>query len=288
MTGWAGPELLRNVLARLEAGERVALATVVRTKGSTPRKAGAKLAVYEDGSCEGTVCGGCVEAEVYQAARRLLLEGGKSQVLSFTLNEGEAEAMGLRCGGRMEVYVERLEPARRLYLFGAGHIARETARILRGCEVEVHVIDDHPGFANEDRFPGCEIHLGSFAEGAQAVRGGPTTAALVMTRSHRHDAEALREIAKRDVGYWGVVSSKKRAAEFLRALAGEGVPPERLARLRAPIGLDIGSETPAEIAVAVAAELLAFWKGGTLRPLSDLFRESPAGRKVLEETRRRA
>jgi xanthine dehydrogenase accessory factor len=265
-----------RILAR---GERAVLATVVRTRGSTPRKAGAKLLVRQDGSCVGTICGGCVEAEVYARAVELF-NHAKPELLSYSLNDDAAAEYGLRCGGVMEVYLERLLPRFELWLFGAGHINRAVHAIVRSLDFSVHVVDDHPGFASSEHFPGAEIHCVPFEEGAALVRDGKHIAALIATRGHLQDATVFDVLVRRELGYLGLVASWKRLLEFYRPLLQSGFPLEKLRSIHAPVGLDIGSESPEEIAVAAVAELLAAFKGGEKGSLATQFWNSAAAAKL--------
>lgn len=273
-------EIFAEVDRLLKLGQSLVLATVMRTQGSTPRKAGAKMIVREDGSCTGTICGGCVEAEVYAKAKELFVPGAKPQTLKYTLNDDAAAEFGLRCGGMMEVYLEKVSPKFRLYVIGAGHIGSALAAITRNIGFEVHVVDDHPGFLAAEHFPGCILHQESFDRIGDVVPEGSHVAAVIATRGHSQDAAAFRGLLNHELGYFGLVASWKRVMEFYKPLLADGVPLERLRRISSPVGLDIGSETPEEIAVAVAAELLAVMKGGRQISLSKLFWESGAAEKL--------
>ena len=192
------------------------------------------MIVRADGSCTGTICGGCVEAEVY--ARAMELFGpSRPELLSFTLNDDAAAEFGLRCGGTMEVYLEKIAPKFRLYVIGAGHIGQALARFARAVDFDVHVLDDHPGFLNEDRFPGCELHPCALEDVAGVIPDGDHIAATIATRGHKQDALALHALLDRQLGYLGLVTSKKRVMEFYRPLLERGVTEERLRRIAAPV-----------------------------------------------------
>ncbi len=273
-------ELYRRVNGELAAGRRVVTATVVRTQGSTPRKAGAKMLVCEDGTRAGTICGGCVEAEVYQEAVAHF-SVSKPRLLRYTLNDDAAAEFGLRCGGIMEIYLERIMPRIQLYLVGAGHIAEALARLAPGLGFDVHVCDDHPGFLTAERLPGASLHEHDFATLGSIIPEGPHVAVVIATRGHRQDGQVFEQLIGRRLGYLGLVSSWKRLFEFYRPLVDRGVTLDQLKKVAAPVGLDIGSETPEEIAIAIAAELLATFRGGERRSLSSLFWDSPAAHKLL-------
>lgn len=274
-------DLFAEISRLTSLGQRVVVATVVRTSGSTPRKAGAKMIVREDGTCEGTICGGCVEAEVYAKAKEMFRRP-RPVVMEFTLNDDAAAEYGLRCGGAMEVYVERILPRFQLWICGAGHIGQALAAIVAKLNFEVYVVDDHPGFANADRFPGCEVHVMDFDGVAATVPQGGHVCVVIATRGHKQDAAAFNALVHHNLGYLGLVASWKRLMEFYKPLLGAGVALERLKKVAAPVGLDIGSESPEEIALAIAAELLAAMKGGRGEPLAHQFWDSPAAKKLPE------
>ena len=145
-------DVLEAALAAEREGEVVALATVVATEGSTPQKAGAKMLVHADGRIVGTIGGGCVEAEITWRARQVI-ETRRSQLVASDLTPDQAGEDGLVCGGRMQVFIEPLEPAPTLCLFGAGHVAQPLARLAKGVGFRVEVVDDRLKFANRERFP---------------------------------------------------------------------------------------------------------------------------------------
>lgn len=272
-------DLIRDLATALEAGESVVLATVVKTRGSTPRKAGAKMLVATDGSRSGTICGGCVEAEVYAEAMELF-ENPKPQLLSFTLNDNEAADYGLRCGGQMEVYIEMMTPNKKLYLIGAGHISEALARIARTLEMDIHILDDNAAFLNAERFPDCELHECSLEDTGSIVKEGRHVAAVIATRGHKQDSIAFLQLINRDMGYLGLVTSQKRVMEFYRKLLDEGSDIEDLKQIAAPTGLDICAETPEEIAVSISAEIISAFKGGDNIPMSQLFWQTAAAKKL--------
>jgi xanthine dehydrogenase accessory factor len=174
--------------------------------------------------------------------------------------------------GGVELYVERWEPAAELVIVGAGHIARPLALVGSMLDFRVTVLDDRPEFATPERFPGADrVLVADFADPLAGIEVGPRSSIVLVTRGHRHDYDCLRELARRDAQprYIGMIGSKRRVRAAFEQLAAEGVPPVWLARVHAPLGLDIGAETPAEIAVAVAAEIVLAARGGSARPLSE-------------------
>ncbi|HEX5726487.1 MAG TPA: XdhC family protein, partial [Longimicrobiaceae bacterium] len=180
------------------------------------------------------------------------------------------------------LYLEPHRPPPELVVVGAGHIARPLCRIGALLGYRVTVLDDRPEFATRERFPeAAEVRQADFSDPFRGVRIGPGTHLVLVTRGHKYDFEALRDVLRRPgaPAYVGMVGSRRRTRAALAQLAREGIAPERLRAVHAPVGLDIGAETPEEIAVAIAAELVRVRRGGTGEPLRD--RERVAERWVL-------
>jgi xanthine dehydrogenase accessory factor len=238
-------------------GRRGALATIVNVRGSVPSFKSAKMLVGEDGTLVGTIGGGCVEAEVFQAAREVI-EQEKPRTLQFNLNQNPKYDTGLICGGSLEIFVEPLIPNPVLYVFGAGHVAVHLAKVAHLAGFEVIVADDREEYANRERFPDArEIHADDFDR--VLSRLAPTAASYIAiaTRGHRDDMRVLRWAAATPAHYIGMVGSKRKVLGICRELEKEGAGSEVLGRVHTPIGLDIGATTPEEIAVSIMAELIA-------------------------------
>jgi xanthine dehydrogenase accessory factor len=234
--------------------------TVVRAQGSTPQRAGAKMLVFADGRIVGTIGGGCYENEAIGKAR-LAIEDGGSQLLHFELNDDFAQENGLICGGRMDVHIDPLLPDPRLYVIGAGHVGFQLAKIATEAGFRLHVVDDREKFANADRFPGAEITVDSIPDWLHRADLPASAFVVILTRGHQHDLDAMRALAARDLRYLGLIGSRAKVARIYDALLAEGLPPACLERIHAPIGLDIGAVTPAEIAISILAELIATRRG---------------------------
>jgi xanthine dehydrogenase accessory factor len=156
----------------------------------------------------------------------------------------------------------------RAVILGGGHISQPLAVVLDLLGYAVTVADDRPDFANRARFPQAEVVCGDFLRFLAGLQADDKTAIVIVTRGHQHDTECLRAVAGQPAGYIGMIGSRRKVAAVFAALADEGVPRELLARVRAPIGLDIGAQGPAEIALSIAAELVAAFRGGDGRPLA--------------------
>ena len=246
-------------IARMRArGERGALATVISTRGSTPGRETMRLLVRETGSFVGTVGGGCVEAEVVDEALAVIAEEVPRRV-TFRLTESATGSHGLLCGGELEVFIEPIT-APSLFLFGAGHVSQDLCEIAGRAGFRVTVVDDRSAFANAERFPSAArvVCRPSFPESFGVLEPGASSYCVVVTRGHSMDLECTDFALHTPAPYVGLIGSRVKVKAVLGRLrdAGrlEGVD---LARLHAPIGLDLGGGTHGEIAVAVVAELIA-------------------------------
>lgn len=250
--------------ARLIAeGRRGALATIIGVTGSTPGKESAKLLVRDDGSTVGTVGGGCSESDIWRIAMEVMATDRPVRT-SFRLTAATAAETGLLCGGEFEVYIEPIgNPS--VLIFGAGHVAERLAPLLCTLEYRTTVIDDRESFANRERFPGAsEVLVREFEDCFEGLPAGPGTFVIVVTRGHQHDETVLEQALTTSAGYIGVIGSRGKLGAILKNLAARGVSRTELERVHSPIGLPIGSKTPEEIAISVAAELIAVRRGRTL------------------------
>ncbi len=373
--------LYLDLASRLEAGNPVAVATLVRAWGSTPREVGAKMLIDPEGRIAGTIGGGCGEAEAWQVAREAM-KGGNPRLVHVNLTEDFDDASGRICGGRLDVLVEGLRPdsvrdralaralregceegrelalmavlgptssadwrrpeavavsegvagevalgtrlalvppenlvgslgdrqaeqalleqarqalrqqkptvvsvdvggqpwdvfidvmvpAQELVIAGAGHIARPLCRMAALCGYRVTVVDDRPEFADPAYFPeAAEVVCRPFVEAFHLLQAGPRTHVVLVTRGHKHDEECLRALLGKAPAYLGMIGSRRRTGAVFQELEAEGVDPAWLDRVHAPIGIDLGAETPEEIAVAILAEMIAVRRGGQAPSLS--------------------
>ena len=259
-------EVLTALVRALEKGEEAALVTIVSAQGSTPQRVGAKMLVFADGRTVGTIGGGCYENDALGKAREAL-QTRKSQLVRYDLTDDFVEESGLICGGQMQVYIEPIEPAPHLYIVGAGHVAQHLACVAKPVGFRTHVLDDREKFANRERFPDAdEITVDSIPEWLHRADVPSHAYVVVVTRGHRHDLDALRALAARDLRYLGLIGSKAKVKRIYDALVAEAMPLECLWRVHAPIGLDIGAITPEEIAVSILAELIAVRRGKIEEP----------------------
>jgi xanthine dehydrogenase accessory factor len=254
-------EVFAAVVDALDRGEAAALVTIVATHGSTPQRVGAKMLVFSDGRTVGTIGGGCYENDAFWKAREAIT-ARQPQLVRYELSDDFAQETGLICGGQMDVYIEPIEPSPELYVIGAGHVGTYLAQLAQEVGFHVHVVDDREKFANRERFPAATEVVTEDIPSWLARTTFPTHAyVVIVTRGHTNDLEALRGLAPRELRYLGLIGSRAKVARIYDALGNDGMAPEHLNRVHAPIGLDIGAVTPQEIAVSILAELIAVKHG---------------------------
>ena len=252
-------DVLESVLEEIRRGRRAVLATVIRASGSTPRTAGAKLMVASDGSTVGTIGGGAFEAMVAADAREMLEEPDAScRLRRYSFTEKGEDALGMACGGTAEVFLERVGPGERLIIFGAGHVGLAVARLAATVGFHPELVDDRAEACDAAREQSVGlVHRcdAEYREGVPAIDASCCVA--VLTRCHRTDMLALRGVVAIPTRYLGLIGSRrKKETIFARLREAGAASEEQLARIRCPIGLPLGGETPEEIAVSIVAELM--------------------------------
>jgi xanthine dehydrogenase accessory factor len=267
-------DIYEQIVQLRREGRRGAVATIINVRGSIPSFHTAKMLVRDDGSIVGTIGGGCVEADVWQAAREVM-ESEKPRTLKFDLNQDPKYDTGLICGGTLEVFVEPILPPALLYVFGAGHVAANLCQSAASAGFEVIVTDDRSLFATRERFPAArEVHAIEFDEAMKKFDPNESSYIVIVTRGHRDDMRILRWAVETRARYVGMIGSKRKVIGISKTLQAEGIPAHLFERVHAPIGIDIGAVTPEEIAVAITAELIAIRRHATASlPYLSCFRE---------------
>jgi len=249
-------DIFEEIVRMRKAGERGALATIVHTNGSIPSHESSRMLVREDGSIAGTIGGGCVEADVWAAAKDVM-HAEQPRKMTFNLNHEAAYDAGLICGGTLEVFVEPILPQPVLYIFGGGHVSLGVARAANAAGFAVNVVDDRAAFANSERFPMAGELYTSYAEAFRKIKPNASSYLLIVTRGHKDDMRVLAWAARTEARYVGMIGSKRKVLSVYKALEKEGYSAEEFERVHAPVGLDIGALSPEEIAVSIVAELIA-------------------------------
>src|SRR5438067_5140425 len=238
-------------------GQKAAIATIVQVRGSIPSYESAKLLVREDGSMIGTIGGGCVEAEVWNAAREVI-ETEKPKHLSFNLGQDAAYDNGLICGGQLDVFVEPVIPPPHAFIFGAGHISKSLSKVATLAGFATVIVDNRDTFANRERFPeASDVHAAEYEDIFPRLAINETSYVIIVTRGHRDDMRVLQMAIATPARYIAMIGSKRKVINVIRELEKEGIPRDAFERIYAPMGFDIGAISPEEIAISVAAEMIA-------------------------------
>jgi xanthine dehydrogenase accessory factor len=252
--------LYARVAAAVAEGQSVAMATLVRVEGSTPREVGSKMLVYADGQIAGTIGGGAVEAAVIDAASEALALG-EPRLLHYELRDPEQGDLAI-CGGEAEVFIDVIAPRPTLLVVGAGHVAIPVAEMGHLCGFRVVVLDDRSDMVSEARFPHASERIsGEIVTQLNEMNLTSQWHVVIVTRGHAHDLEALRAVVGSKAAYVGMIGSQRKVRTTYERLMADGVPEALLERVHSPIGLDIGAQTPAEIAVSILAEIIWLRKG---------------------------
>jgi xanthine dehydrogenase accessory factor len=247
-------QIYEEALRLNRLGRTSAIATIVECRGSSPQKQGAKMLVRDDGSVMGTLGGGCLEADVVQAALMAMQDGGP-MTLPFELTEREG---GLVCGGTVLVYIEPVLLDPHLVILGAGHVGKTLSRLARFTGFRVTVVDDREEYANRENIPeATDVVVNDFTRAFDQVPVEKNTFIVVATRGHNHDLDAVKAALGTAAHYVGLLGSRRKKALLLRALEESGFSRDALERVVIPVGLPIGSVTPEEIAVSIMAQIIA-------------------------------
>jgi xanthine dehydrogenase accessory factor len=260
--------MFQEIAAALERGEPLALMTVVKVYGAAPCPLGARLLVRADGSAVGTFGGAATDARAREDGLKALASG-EPGLITYHLDPEGGESVG-SCGASLEVFVEPVRPESRLLVAGSGYVAQALARLAVATGWRVTLLDDRTEFVRAAQLPEkVQTEVGDLPELLVRHRPDAMTAVVIVTRGHRADRDALRAAIATPAGYVGMIGSRGKVRQIFRALRREGVSADDLARVYAPIGLDLRAETPDEIALSIAAELLMWRRGGTGRSLRD-------------------
>ena len=264
-------DIYEQIVQLRREGRRGAVATITNVRGSIPSFQTAKMLVRDDGSIVGTIGGGCVEAEVWQAAREVM-EEEKPRSLTFNLNNNPKYDTGLVCGGTLDVFIEPVLPPALLYIFGAGHVAFNLYKVAMIAGFDVIVVDDRESYANRERFPDArEVFADDFEKVIAQIHVPESAYIVIVTRGHRDDMRVLRWAVNANTRYLGMIGSQRKTISIYKELEKEGIAPEKFAHVHAPVGLEIGAVTPEEIAVAIVAEMVAVRRHTTPNVASKAF-----------------
>jgi xanthine dehydrogenase accessory factor len=249
-------DLFEEIVRMRRAGQRGALATIVHTNGSIPSFESSRMLVREDGSMAGTIGGGCVEADVWAAAKEVM-QREMPRKMVFHLNNEAKYDNGLICGGTVEIFIEPILPQPVVYLFGGGHVSTAVAKAAHAAGFGVGVIDDREAFANNERFPVAQQIFTSFEDAFEKLQPNASSYLVIVTRGHKEDMRVLAWAVRTKARYVGMIGSRRKVLSVYKALEKEGYRPEEFEGVYAPMGLEIGALSPEEIAISIVAELVA-------------------------------
>jgi xanthine dehydrogenase accessory factor len=248
-------KVLQVAASCASAGIRGAMATVLERHGSAPGTPGQKLYLGEDGTCVGTVGGGAIERETLETLKAMIADpAAKHAIRAFKLG---AE-LGMCCGGQVEMLVEPIDGVIPCLVVGGGHVASAVAPLLVKVGFAVTVVDAREGWGDEDRIPGVRCVNGDVDDAGKEI--DPRGVCLVMTHDHSLDQDAIEWALKRGFAFVGGVGSRAKAERTRQRLEAKGFSESERARVRMPLGVDIGARLPDEIAVSIAAEMVAWRK----------------------------
>lgn len=251
------PEIFTRLNQLLSEGKPVVLCTLMRKEGSGPRDEGAKMLVEPDGAVFGTIGGGSMERQVIDEALEAIREG-KLRKMNFAMGVEPKEGdivVDSRCGGEVTILLDVIKPNPRIIMIGSGHIAKPVAELAAQTGFEVILIDDAQT-ATKARFPNTEIHTGNFREALKEVKAYTSDYLVIVHGETDYELQTLRRFLPDKLSYMGLLGSKNKARKHREQLESEGYSDTDFERLSGPIGIDIGAETPEEIAVSIVAELI--------------------------------
>jgi xanthine dehydrogenase accessory factor len=231
--------------------EPAVMITVVRAVGSSPQNVGSRLVLFHSGDIKGTVGGGKIEAMVLEEAKLLLRESAPPKLCSYNLQQ-----IGMTCGGAMDFFIERVDPAPMLFIFGGGHVAQPTAALAQQCGFCVTVIDPRSEWASAERFPCATVVNQSFADFLANYRAQANHYLVLVSQGHAHDQQILEAVIGGQQRYTGVIGSKRKARELWQQLQTKGITEAQWQAVHCPIGVPIGGSMPVEIAVSIVAQLI--------------------------------
>jgi xanthine dehydrogenase accessory factor len=245
-------DIFEEIVAAKKANIPVVLATVIESLGSAPREEGARMLIRADGSIEGTIGGGAIEKKIIDEALTLI-NAAAPKLVKYELKD-----IGMSCGGGMSVFLEPLLPAPQLIIFGAGHIGSALSHIGKLLDFRVTMVDNRPEFASRELLTSADTVIAeNYLQAIDALIITDNTYIVILTHKHAHDYEVLEQLISKPFRYLGMIGSKTKVATVLQQLRAKGVSEDIIKKIQSPIGISFGAHTPAEIAISIAAEMVA-------------------------------
>jgi xanthine dehydrogenase accessory factor len=262
-------KVYKKIIELKEENKRFALATVIKSQGSTPRESTAKMVIEEDGTITDTVGGGPVEKEVIEEALKAI-EKGRSTLAAYKLNKELEDGLNMNCGGNMEVFIEVFNPKPTILLVGGGHVNYALSKLVDYLGYDLMVVDDREEFCNEERYPKAKNLLltGDYTEDLKEFPITKNHYIVIATKND--DAKALEGVIKSSASYIGMIGSRRKVKAIFDDLLGKGYTKEDLEKVHSPMGLDINAETPEEIGISILGEIIKVINGGSGKSLIEM------------------
>ena len=261
-------QIFDKIAAAVRNHQKAALVTITKIEGSTPRKTGSMMIVFEDGSIEGTVGGGKFEFVIIDQAKKCI-EEKESKSFSYELNDEEG-SLHMQCGGSAEVFIKVFAPTEKLLIVGGGHIALELYQLGQLLGYHTSIFEDREDFLNLDRFPKAdELILGKIEDKLRTYPIDANCYIVIVTRGHKYDEIALEAVVNRGAAYIGMIGSRNKTEHVMTNLQEKGIGKEDLEKVYAPIGLKLGGETPMDIGFSILAEIQLIRYGGKLEHMKN-------------------
>ena len=244
--------ILKNTLELVEKGVKLALVTITKSEGSTPRVTGAQMSVLKDGSIIGTIGGGAIEKKAIELALEAIKDGESKSVYLHLADEG------MVCGGEIEIFIQVYKPRPEILIVGGGHVSYALYKIASLLNFDIVIFEDREEFVSHERFPNAKkLIFGKIEEELKEYKIDENSYIVIVTRGHKYDGEALEAVIDSNARYIGVIGSKKKVINMFSVIRDRGITEDKLSKVYAPIGLDIADNSPEEIAISILAEILA-------------------------------
>lgn len=249
-------EVIEQASKLIKENTSFVLATIIEAEGSTPRKTSAKMIILENGQIYGTIGGGALEKKVVEESL-ISIKEKRSKLLEYSLNPNKKNELNMVCGGNAKIFLECYSSVPEIVLFGGGHVCQAIAQIADFIKIPYTIVDNMKEYANRERFRNAKnIIVTDFQDAIKDINFTKEHMIIIATRGHVHDNECVSEVLKQDVKYIGMIGSKTKVSKSKEKLKAMGFDKEKINQINMPIGLDIGAETPEEIAISIMAEVM--------------------------------
>lgn len=262
-------KVLDKISEQIRKNKPVALATITNVEGSIPGKKGGMMAVFEDGTTFGTVGGGKVEFVTTNAAKKCI-ESGESKSFTFKLTD-EPGGIQMQCGGELEVFIKVFIPEHRLIIVGGGHLGYNLYKLGKLMNFHTVIFDEREEYCSLERFPEAdELYPGDIEENLRNYNINDNCYIIIVTHGHKYDEVALKAVLDRGAKYIGMIGSVKKTKHIMDNMRSLGVPKETLEEIYTPVGINLGGQSPEDIAFGIMAEIILVKNGGTLEHVKNI------------------